>query len=147
MYALVNNQTVEKFPYTIGDLRKDNPQTSFPQNIPQDTLREFGVVPVVDTPVVFDEKTQVVERTGCAFSPATQQWEVTWNVRSKTAEELERVAKDVREERNQKLKETDWTQVADSPVDKTAWAAYRQSLRDITAQPGFPTSVTWPVAP
>jgi hypothetical protein len=32
------------------------------------------------------------------------------------------------------LKDTDWTQVADSPVDKTAWATYRQALRDITTQ-------------
>ncbi len=53
-------------------------------------------------------------------------------------------AKSVRETRNQKLKDTDWTQVADAPVDKAAWAAYRQALRDITAQAGFPWSVTWP---
>ncbi len=53
-------------------------------------------------------------------------------------------AKSVRETRNQKLKDTDWTQVADAPVDKAAWAAYRQELRDITAQAGFPWNVPWP---
>jgi hypothetical protein len=56
-------------------------------------------------------------------------------------------AKSVRETRNQKLKDTDWTQVADAPVDKAAWAAYRQELRDITAQAGFPWNVTWPTQP
>jgi hypothetical protein len=56
-------------------------------------------------------------------------------------------AKSVRETRNQKLKDTDWTQVADAPVDKAAWAAYRQALRDITAQAGFPWEVQWPDAP
>jgi hypothetical protein len=56
-------------------------------------------------------------------------------------------AKSVRETRNQKLKDTDWTQVADAPVDKAAWAAYRQELRDITAQAGFPWEVQWPDAP
>jgi len=49
----------------------------------------------------------------------------------------------VRNQRNQMLKDTDWTQVADSPVDKTAWAVYRQALRDITQQPD-PFNITWP---
>jgi hypothetical protein len=56
-------------------------------------------------------------------------------------------AKAVRTDRNQRLKDTDWTQVADAPVDKAAWAAYRQALRDITAQAGFPWNVTWPTQP
>lgn len=53
----------------------------------------------------------------------------------------------VREQRNQKLKDSDWTQVADAPVDKAAWATYRQALRDISAQTGFPWEVTWPTQP
>jgi hypothetical protein len=56
-------------------------------------------------------------------------------------------SKAVRKDRNQRLKDTDWTQVADAPVDKAAWAAYRQALRDITAQVGFPWNVTWPTQP
>jgi hypothetical protein len=56
-------------------------------------------------------------------------------------------AKAVRTDRNQKLKDSDWTQVADAPVDKAAWAVYRQALRDITAQAGFPWNVTWPTQP
>ena len=53
----------------------------------------------------------------------------------------------VRNKRNSKLTESDWTQVADAPVDKAAWATYRQSLRDIPQQAGFPTNVVWPVEP
>ena len=53
----------------------------------------------------------------------------------------------VRKQRNSDLSATDWTQVADAPVDKTAWATYRQALRDITAQSGFPFDVTYPVKP
>lgn len=49
----------------------------------------------------------------------------------------------VRTQRNQMLKDSDWTQVADAPVDKAAWAVYRQALRDITTQPD-PFSITWP---
>jgi len=58
-----------------------------------------------------------------------------------------RKAAQVREERNTKLAATDWTQVADAPVDKAVWATYRQALRDLTAQSGFPWTITWPVEP
>lgn len=56
-------------------------------------------------------------------------------------------AASVRAARNSKLAACDWTQLADSSADKPAWATYRQSLRDVTAQAGFPWNVTWPVEP
>ena len=56
-------------------------------------------------------------------------------------------ADDVRKHRNDLLASCDWTQVADAPVDKDAWAAYRQALRDISEQPDFPMSVVWPEKP
>jgi len=62
---------------------------------------------------------------------------------SKDAEQ----AKSVRATRDAKLAECDWTQVADAPVDKAVWATYRQALRDVTAQTGFPWTVEWPTQP
>jgi hypothetical protein len=56
-------------------------------------------------------------------------------------------AKSVRTSRGEKLKDSDWTQVADAPVDQAAWATYRQALRDITSQEGFPWAITWPTEP
>ena len=56
-------------------------------------------------------------------------------------------AANVRRTRTEKLKDCDWTQIADSTADKTAWATYRQQLRDITAQTGFPWTITWPESP
>ena len=56
-------------------------------------------------------------------------------------------AKSVRATRGEKLADSDWTQVADAPVDKAVWATYRQALRDVTAQSGFPWTITWPDAP
>ena len=56
-------------------------------------------------------------------------------------------AKAVRQSRTTMLKDSDWTQIADSTADKAAWATYRQQLRDITAQSGFPWTITWPDAP
>lgn len=56
----------------------------------------------------------------------------------------------LRTERDIKLAETDWTQAADSPLsdsDKTAWATYRQSLRDITDTATSLEDVTWPTKP
>jgi hypothetical protein len=56
-------------------------------------------------------------------------------------------AASVRSQRTQLLKDCDWTQIADSTADKTAWATYRQALRDITGQAGFPWTITWPNDP
>ena len=56
-------------------------------------------------------------------------------------------AKSVRATRNSLIAECDWTQVEDSPVDKAAWATYRQALRDLTLQAGFPFDVTYPTKP
>ena len=54
----------------------------------------------------------------------------------------------VRMYRNACLLSTDWTQVADSPVDKQAWAVYRQQLRDIMAgYDGTTTEIVWPTPP
>jgi hypothetical protein len=64
----------------------------------------------------------------------------------KAAKDAEQ-AKSVRTSRGEKLKDSDWTQVADAPVDQAAWAAYRQALRDVTGQQGFPWTIDWPAQP
>ena len=48
----------------------------------------------------------------------------------------------MRATRNQLLTSCDWTQVADAPIDKEAWATYRQELRDLPSQEGFPNEIT-----
>lgn len=64
----------------------------------------------------------------------------------KAAKDAEQ-AKSVRSQRGDKLKDSDWTQVADAPVDKEIWATYRQALRDVTGQEGFPWTIVWPTQP
>ena len=61
----------------------------------------------------------------------------------------ERTAEANRKKRNTLLTESDWTQVADAPVDATAWATYRQALRDITTHANWPnlSDDDWPVKP
>jgi hypothetical protein len=62
------------------------------------------------------------------------------------ADKLAKKTEQMRLERNRLLSACDWTQVPDAPTDKTAWAAYRQALRDITQHPDW-TNVDWPEAP
>ena len=64
----------------------------------------------------------------------------------KAAKDAEQ-AKSIRNSRTQMLKDSDWTQIADSTADKAAWAIYRTALRDVPAQSGFPWTIEWPVAP
>ena len=63
------------------------------------------------------------------------------------AERLEQAAETARNQRDSLLKESDWTQVPDAPVDQQAWAEYRQALRDVPQQSGFPTDINWPTKP
>lgn len=57
------------------------------------------------------------------------------------------LATEARAQRNTLLAASDWTQVADAPVNQAAWATYRQELRDITDQAGFPEDINWPAEP
>lgn len=52
-----------------------------------------------------------------------------------------------REQRDLLLQQSDWTQVPDAPVNAASWATYRQSLRDVPSQSGFPDNITWPTKP
>jgi hypothetical protein len=57
---------------------------------------------------------------------------------------------EVRNQRNAKLMQCDWTQLSDSPItkqDKSKWKEYRQRLRDVTQQPSFPWNIEWPTPP
>jgi hypothetical protein len=56
-------------------------------------------------------------------------------------------ADDARRKRNRMLASCDWTQLPDASVDASKWTAYRQALRDITLQDGFPENIIWPDMP
>jgi predicted transcriptional regulator len=63
------------------------------------------------------------------------------------AESLQRKWNSFIADRNDKLKNSDWTQVPDAPVDSAAWAVYRQQLRDLPANTTDPRNVVWPEPP
>jgi len=149
MLVLVENQTVKSYPYSLNQLKTDNPNVSFPSVVSEATLASFGVFTVTATnPPGFDPSVNVVEDTP-VFDKGV--WTQVWKTQPATAEEVsarnEQKAKEVRADRNRRLAASDWTQLSDAPVGQTAWAVYRQALRDVPAQTGFPWEITWPVAP
>lgn len=145
MYVKLTNNQPSVFPYSRDQVRRDNPGTSFPETIPAETLASFDVYEVTPTPAPqFDSATHSatawVENVNGA-------WLQTW-----TVQELpeDRAAANVRGIRNQLLSESDWTQLADSPLDpdgKLAWSLYRETLRMVPQQAGFPWNVVWPPKP
>jgi hypothetical protein len=153
MFVLAPNQTVETFPYSIGDLRRDNPNTSFPRNPSEASLADWNVFPVVDRPEpTYDAATQ-----NCVqIDPTLEngEWVMTWQVSDASSDEiaarLEGESAAVRMDRNKRLADCDWTQLSDCPLsdaDKAAWATYRSELRNVPEQSGFPWDVTWPTKP
>lgn len=61
---------------------------------------------------------------------------------------LEQLEGAIRAKRNALLAQTDWTQSIDIPVEtQVKWRPYRQALRDVPEQNGFPNDVQWPAMP
>ena len=129
MSTYIKLSTLE-YPRHIGDIEID------PAG-----MADYAHVEWVDPPT-FDPRTQI--RTQLQPQRQGDQWFMVWEVAPIPEAEM---AEKVRKDRNQRLAESDWTQLADAPGDKAAWATYRQELRDISTQAGFPWEVTWPVQP
>ena len=151
MFVKVTNGQVTTYPYTVGQLRRDNPNTSFPKSVPQEMLVSFGVFPVeYDDEPVYNPMTHRIEHSSQPVLKDNR-WVLTKTVVALTTDQIAdrdaAKAKSVRSQRDSLLAESDWTQVPDAPVDQAAWKTYRQALRDITTQSGFPHEVTWPVKP
>lgn len=150
MFVKVTNGQIDQYPYTVGDLRRDNPNTSFPKVIPDGVLADFGVFPVgYDAAPAYDPMTHRLEHSSVPVMKDGA-WVLTKTVVSLTPEQIAdrdaAKAAEVRKERDRKLAETDWMALSDVTMSEEM-ATYRQALRDITAQEGFPHSVNWPVKP
>jgi hypothetical protein len=134
---------------TESEFRSLHPDTSFPPQLTAELLDSFGADPVLNGPQAQPTRYQVSFRDG--VEEVNGQWFTKFSVADMDADAIAsldaRQADSVRAERNRKLTASDWTQVEDAPVDKAAWAAYRQGLRDVPSQEGFPWDVTWPVEP
>lgn len=130
------------------DYHEAFPSTSFPASGPSDEfLAEQGYAKV-NAFREHDSNTQkLVTAEPYYESPWVYTVQVVGKAQADIDAETEAKAAQVRSERNANLAASDWTQVLDAPVDQAAWAAYRQALRDISVQSGFPWNIDWPVAP
>ena len=85
-YAKIIDGEVAAYPYTERDLRRDNPQTSFPRVIDMPSMDRFGVVEVQPNPAPVTTAGQIAEEVGPVLVEG--QWEQGWRVRNKTGVEL-----------------------------------------------------------
>ena len=134
---------------TDSEFRAMHPNTGFPQLLVEEILDAFGADPVFNGPQAQPTRYQVAYRDG--VEQINGKWYTKFSVSdmdsdARTALDAQQAAS-MRAERSRRLAESDWTQVEDSPVDKAAWAAYRQALRDIPSQSSFPWDVNWPTQP
>lgn len=168
MYVKLNNGQVEKFPYSIGLLRKDNPHTSFPKIINEQLLASYEIFPVVEGDIpecnihqytrrndlpVLKEGTWVLEHSvHDMFETSTDEDGVTITKEQKEAihqQQLNTIAAtNNRSERDRRIAETDWWALSDVTMTEEQ-AVYRQALRDITTHANWPNlqDADWPVKP
>jgi hypothetical protein len=131
-----------------GHYRDLFPDTSFSEQGPSAQFLQEQNCKIINYFKPHDKETQKLvsvqpylendEVYGVEVQPITEQ-EQQAKTNAKAAE--------LRNQRNHLISASDWTQLADSPADKAAWATYRQALRDIPQQEGFPSNVTWPTPP
>jgi len=145
------NSALERYPYTLTDLRRDNLQTSFGRKITNETAQAFNCVPVAQIVPPAENHTKNFERSAHLVDGT---WKEQWIETDATAEQItERTtakANDVRTQRDRLIAETDWVVVMAKETATnipTAMKTYRQALRDLPSAAGFPHTMTWPTKP
>ena len=152
MFVKITNGQVAAYPYTVGQLRRDNPNTSFPKNVPEATMAAFGMFPVgYEAAPAYDPMTHRIEHSNLPLLKDGK-WVLTKTVVALTAEQIAdrdaAKAKEVRNRRNELLAETDYLALTDTTMT-LEMTQYRQALRDITSHANFPhlSDADWPVKP
>ena len=149
MYLKLENGNI-RYPYTISELKSENPNTSFPAVLTNEVLESFDVY-YVETTDYTDDYTKNIEEGTPILSDSSyiQVWNITDATEEEISAKLEEKWVEVRIMRDALLAQSDWTQFQDSPLsgtNLTDWQTYRQSLRDISSQSN-PYNLTWPAKP
>ena len=133
-------------PYSTIQLRRDNPNTSFPEVLSDALLAQYNVYKVTILPApAYNKLTQYLKESD--VYEVDGKWQMHYIVA--TLPEAQ-AADNVKTERNRLLAESDWVVAKAAEVQNPAppeWVAYRQQLRDVTSQQGFPFNVVWPTKP
>lgn len=142
MFVKVDDKdSVIQYPYSFGNLRMDFPNISFPEDANEGTINYLGVYRVQQTerPVYDDTVKKLID----AVELINEKWVQKWII-GNLNEEL--ATMNARRKRQSLLSETDWMALSDNVLTED-WAAYRQALREVPQQNGFPFEVIWPVKP
>lgn len=135
---------------TQGEIRQENRNTSFPETWTSELVDSLGLDPVLETPPPVTSRYQTADKNGVE-QDADGNWVLKWSVSEMDANAIAAIddmkAAAVRTDRNKRLADSDWTQLTDAPVDQAVWATYRQALRNVPTQVGFPHEITWPNQP
>lgn len=151
MIAFIENGSIVKNNVSLKEVRQRFPNTSFAYPLEGKDLEEdFGIVTVQDSNrPSFDTNTHSLREVNPEQVDGV--WFRKWELVPHSDEELAKIAEknssQVRFQRNELLNQTDWTQLPDASVDAATWATYRQALRDLPSQDGFPNNITWPTQP
>lgn len=125
------------------------PNTSLPVPLTESAINGLGGDVVFEGPCPVATRYQTVVRQGVVM--LGDKWYTNYVAVDLPPEACaaldDQQAAAVRADRNARLAACDWTQLSDAPVDDLTWAVYRQSLRDVTTQAGFPWEVVWPSEP
>ena len=147
MYLRIIDEAIN-YPYSIPQLRASHPNVSFPANLTNEILVEWGMYEVTPTPMPNDYTKNITEGTPVLTDGVYyQNWIIVNATESEINYRLENQWEEIRLIRNELLKESDWTQLSDvSQTIKDLWTVYRQELRNITNQEN-PFNIEWPVKP
>lgn len=152
MYVKITSGSVDTFPYSVGQLRRDNPNTSFPRQIASELLEDYGVYSVtVDAQPSYDDRTHTLAQNATPTGSGST-WTLGWTTTAKTAEETQEyddnVAASNRVKRDGLLAETDFWGMSDMTMS-SEMTTYRQALRDITTHSNWPNLADgdWPTKP
>ena len=138
MYLKIENNIPKK--YTIEALRKYNSNISFPEVISESTLSEFSVYPyTLDDKPEYNSLTQYLQQ-GDFYQDSIGNWKQGWDIVDKPVEVVSQI---IRSKRDDLLSQTDWTALSDVTMSEEM-KIYRQALRDLPQQSGFPYNVVWP---
>lgn len=145
IYAFIENGFVKEYPVFQGQIKERFPNVSFP--VPFSPPDGYVEVKPSDAPA-FDYTKKTTEALPVFIDGNwVQQWKVEDADQATIDLIIENTGGAIRADRNAKLSACDWTQLADAPVDSSAWASYRQELRDVPSQSGFPFNIDWPQPP
>jgi len=156
---------------TQGEIRRSMPNTSLPRVWTSSICDSLGIDPVLAAPAPAPSgEYKVVSRNGVTqdangnwveayverdmFSDYVNDEGVTVTKAEQeqayTARKNEEAATAVRAERDKLIASCDWMAIKafeGGTTVSTEWATYRQALRDVSAQAGFPNDITWPEKP